>query len=583
MWQLGTFLWSNPNTASKAKSTNLTLEYLEDRRLMAGLFGGISRVQQPPVSIDPTVAWIDQNIQDAPLRTLVRQLSADRVLSRNDMISIFNQVAGGGVTASEFNDLQDIVNRPDLLGTPYHVQNLAGKVVNGDRANAFFQGSSLGNLRAGSSSVHLNRLTAKWFLGADRPTLPANMGLTYMAAAGTLFGSGGPSYIDVDQGALGDCWFLASLEEVAFRSPSLIQNMFIDNGDNTFSVRFFHNGNAEYVTVDRFLPVDAFNTFAFANTSDAFNDASNALWAALAEKAYAQINESGWIGSGGVNSYWALDGGWPDGAMSHLTGQSVVMIGMADGAATLMGSAIGNDFLSGRMITFCSDFAGVDANIVAGHCYAMLGYEANSGTFTLGNPWGTDAQVNGLPGGIISLSTHALFENFQSFAITNPSQTVTMIDTILRTQEIPVVWDPLILDLIPNIIDYTIPIANNSISQNNLRWSSVLGSDTTIETKQVVSNQGFGYVGGPSRSAEITIAREDESRNARVRSSIVERGSSDSALMNLAKDWVFEDYQNVLSFSPFENMTTDLISAISDVNELPEDVYDDLFAELGAA
>ena len=44
------------------------------------------------------------------------------------------------------------------------------------------------------------------------------------------------------------------------------------------------------------------------------NSASNELWTALAEKAYVQINEMGWLRSGlpgnGQNSYSAIEGGY---------------------------------------------------------------------------------------------------------------------------------------------------------------------------------------------------------------------------------------------------------------------------------
>ena len=74
----------------------------------------------------------------------------------------------------------------------------------------------------------------------------------YAEAAGSLF-CFGPSETDVDQGSVGDCYFLASLGSVADRDPGRIEDIFTDNGDGTFTVRFFRDGNAEYVTVDRFL------------------------------------------------------------------------------------------------------------------------------------------------------------------------------------------------------------------------------------------------------------------------------------------------------------------------------------------
>src|SRR5205085_5846272 len=115
----------------------------------------------------------------------------------------------------------------------------------------------------------------------------------YKPAAGTLFGAAGPSFIDVEQGSLGDCWYMADLEEVAFKSPSLIRDMFIDNGDYTYTVRFFRNGSdtPDYVTVDRFLPVRddsdlatptwGHNRFIFGNQGDLYSDSNNKIWVAL--------------------------------------------------------------------------------------------------------------------------------------------------------------------------------------------------------------------------------------------------------------------------------------------------------------
>jgi hypothetical protein len=85
----------------------------------------------------------------------------------------------------------------------------------------------------------------------------------YSPASGSLFGPGGPSYLDVQQGAAGDCWLMASLAEVAARDPHDITNMFTYNGTiyvngkqvGLYRVRFFSpSGAPEYVTVDTELP-----------------------------------------------------------------------------------------------------------------------------------------------------------------------------------------------------------------------------------------------------------------------------------------------------------------------------------------
>src|SRR5204863_2649239 len=148
----------------------------------------------------------------------------------------------------------------------------------------------------GSAASKLDKLVAKWFLGADHPdaSYPGQT-VTYTTAAGTLFGANGPQYSDVHQGAVGDCYFVATLGEIALRSPSAIQNMFIVNGDGTYTVRFFQNGAAHFVTVDNQLPTYYGGWLLYANMGSFYNDAGNVLWVALAEKAYVQMNEAGWL------------------------------------------------------------------------------------------------------------------------------------------------------------------------------------------------------------------------------------------------------------------------------------------------
>src|SRR5262249_5961986 len=152
--------------------------------------------------------------------------------------------------------LKAVANSASLFGAFTYVTDLTRSVVLGSVANAHFQGATLGNLTAGSAASKLDKLVQKWFFGADHPDASnSSVGtVTYMAAAGTLFGAGGPQYTDVHQGAVGDCYFVATLGEIALRSPSAIQNMFIVNGDGTYTVRFLQNGAAHYVTVDNQLP-----------------------------------------------------------------------------------------------------------------------------------------------------------------------------------------------------------------------------------------------------------------------------------------------------------------------------------------
>jgi hypothetical protein len=349
--------------------------------------------------------WFDMNLADPAVRDLTRSKCADGRLDRSDMLSIFSQVGADGVVSSaELASLQTLVASGVILNEPSYVQNLAYKVVMGDPANAHYLGGALpasGILSAGSRAWVLQDLVNKWFLGLDRPTSwfarivkgqTQLVGANYMPATGTLFVGIGPTYQDVFQGNLGDCTLLASLAEAAARSTS-IRGMFIANGDNTWTLRFYHNGSPEYITVDNQLPENAGVT-VFDHPS------SGALWAALAEKAYAQLNESGWLGTlrPGVNSYWALDVGNANTLVTALTAITDRPAADADINPTAIGSALA----LGQLVVLGTAASTGHPNILHDHAYAIVGYNPSaSQPFTLFNPWGINGGTDALTGNFI--------------------------------------------------------------------------------------------------------------------------------------------------------------------------------------
>ena len=266
-------------------------------------------------------------LKDAALESLAEKLFGDGSINRLDMIQILRSVGSDDnkVDATEIGDLKTILNDASMLKIPGYVQVLAGDVVKGNTANAHFQGKPLGNLAAGNSSTQLSKLVDKWFLGTDHPgadaNVPAGATYTYKSASGTLF-VGGPSHTDELQGQLGDCYFISSLGSVGDRSAAAIQNMFVDNGDNTWTVRFYANGTADYVTVDRMLPTDASGRLVYADVGHSYSASANELWIPLAEKAYAQWNETGKEGRDGKNLYSSIEGGWMADVYAQVLGHS---------------------------------------------------------------------------------------------------------------------------------------------------------------------------------------------------------------------------------------------------------------------
>jgi hypothetical protein len=283
-----------------------------------------------------------------------------------------------------------------ILNMPNYVQVLATDVVDGNPANAHYQGQPLGNLAAGSPAMVSKDLIGKWFLGTDVPAADAGTNGTdygYALASGSLF-SGNPSHKDEFQGYLGDCYLITSLGSVADAAPAAIRNMFLYNGDGTWTVRFYANGTADYVTVNAMLPVDSNGRLVYADCGDLASGTSNVLWIPLAEKAYVQWDETGKEGRGGVNAYSDIAGGWMNTVYSQLLGQPAAfynLVTASDQAALV--NAMTSDWAV-SVGTICS--SNLPDGLYGCHAYAVIGYDSSAGTFTLYNPWGFDQPTSSL-------------------------------------------------------------------------------------------------------------------------------------------------------------------------------------------
>jgi hypothetical protein len=332
--------------------------------------------------------WFDRNLTNPDVRSRARLAFRDGVLDRNDMLNVYSTVSSDNyVASSELADLKKLLST--RINMPADSRYFATKIANGDRANQWYRGGSLGNLSAGASGVHLTKLVDKWFKGGDLPGIDA--GFHYEYAYGQLFVNG-PNHTDVDQGSVSDCYLLAALGETAQHRPSIIQNMFGSNGDGTFVVRFMVSGTPRYVTVNRFLPVNANGRAAYAGfgstmtstgafVGNQFNNANNELWVALAEKAYVQLNESGIIGQDGTNTYAGIDFGNTGKAFGHITGKNGSFYDLSQ-------SGIINAQNAGKAISLSTKDSGVASGIVANHAYMLVGYNAGTGLFELFNPHG---------------------------------------------------------------------------------------------------------------------------------------------------------------------------------------------------
>ena len=311
------------------------------------------------------------------------------------------------------------------LNMPGYVQNLAAKVVNPSTNDATYLEQYYG-----TTGVTLQETVNQWFLGEVEPNAvdtcdgstaeDPNSAYTNVGATGyTLFGPNGPSFTDVAQGSAGDCWFLASLAETAARDPQIIQNMFINNGNGTWTVHFYVNGAPDYVTVNDQLPVATADPSY--NGGYAFDAPQNGiLWAALAEKAFAEENLSGGVTTGqqGVDSYAALNGGYPSWALAAITGLSSSEFNVTPGVTS---QEIAAAMQAGDLVCIGTpDSSDIDSYLVPGHCYAVVGYNPSSSMpFEVFNPWGINTYANsdGQTYGAFFAGGGFLEANFESWGV----------------------------------------------------------------------------------------------------------------------------------------------------------------------
>jgi hypothetical protein len=126
-------------------------------------------------------------------------------LSYNSVLTILDDAAAGGMTASKFAALQGFaseLNVPGGISVSAYVQQIADDVIDGNSANATWNGcastaTKLGDLIRASSQTQADDLIDEWFLGAHLPSLglaavgEANLHPTYQNSTLPLYGPTG--------------------------------------------------------------------------------------------------------------------------------------------------------------------------------------------------------------------------------------------------------------------------------------------------------------------------------------------------------------------------------------------------------
>jgi hypothetical protein len=216
-----------------------------------------------------------------------------------------------------------------------------------------------------------------------------------------LFAADGPSPDDIEQGAVGDCWYLSTLGATARRDPAAIRHTVIELGDGTYAVRFEDaNSQPVYVRVDGDLPTTSWGALQYANAGR-----DNSLWVAVMEKAYACFR------FGSLASYTDLDGGWMSEAFDAL-GYTSHAIWRADNAQDLL-SQMADELQQGKAVTVAILNPARNSPLIGSHAYDVVSADTTAGTLVLRNPWGIDGVGNdGHDDGYVTVTADQMYASY---------------------------------------------------------------------------------------------------------------------------------------------------------------------------
>lgn len=225
-----------------------------------------------------------------------------------------------------------------------------------------------------------------------------------------LFGAAGPRFTDVEQGRVGDCYFMSALASIAKTAPDRIRQLVTDLGDGTFAVHFHHaDGSDAVVRVDADFhrdPADGRLAYAGRRT-DRVN------WVSVVEKAWAfhrdQRGTYDSIANGsaaGIDEGVAL--GLPPSQYFSNGKADAVRNGIADPSvfvdAGAMFKRLLSEWQSGRALTLSGpsilsrDGDGIDRvadNERRGqHVYMVKAVDSKLGTIDLYDPYGKEFTIS---------------------------------------------------------------------------------------------------------------------------------------------------------------------------------------------
>lgn len=207
----------------------------------------------------------------------------------------------------------------------------------------------------------------------------------------SLWGSQGILPAGVNQGSLGDCWFLAACAALA-ETPERIRHVFAGREKDSqgfYVFKFYVMGVEKYAVVDDRLPTkDAEEIYgpgySFSSTGSRYGtfmsgvSENGAWWLPILEKAYAKLTKT----------YADMNGGNEWEALRAMTGMPVEGYESDElTSSEIMDIITWADNKNYIMTAGCHHS---QYGLVAGHAYSLIGVNSATNRIIVRNPWGSE-------------------------------------------------------------------------------------------------------------------------------------------------------------------------------------------------
>ncbi len=356
------------------------------------------KLQEDGYTIDPSRVFDDEPAPSeqkikaalAQAKTLIDRDSQWN--NTDDVNDLKNKLVG--LTAAEAEAVVGQLSDPDLKAlneafTERHIGivDISQGLDNNGRiaiANALYPGLSTDQLHRFASAM---TSLAPALGGTDGSGNQDQNGIHYQWSNGQLFIDGKAAPSEIQQGDLGDCWFLAGLGAEQQVNPNFAQQHIRDNGNGTYTVTLYQDGKPTPITVDGQLPYNNWNP---PQTSFEHSP-SGASWVQIYEKAYAQSH----------GGYANIEGGYGNVSMHDLSGKSSNRVDPDDTSLNDIRSkldsgvpvTVGTNSHHSGFLWLHSDETFDNHKLVTSHEYIVqsVNNSVDPPTITLRNPWGQGA------------------------------------------------------------------------------------------------------------------------------------------------------------------------------------------------